>query len=262
MIVTRLIGGIGNQMFQYAAGRAVAYRTGQSLKLDISAFGKIDKKREYSLFPFNIIEDFATPKDIINIKVYREPHFEFDPNALNMVGNTYMIGYWQSHKYFKNISNIIKRDFTLKEEINTKILFSILTNNSVSLHVRRGDYISDEATNAFHGACSMRYYNKAIGEVGNRIKDPHFFVFSDDINWCKNEFAPNYPVTFVEKNKDFEDLYLISKCKHHIIANSAFSWWGAYLSSNLNKIVIAPGQWFNKADLDTRDLLLNRWLKL
>lgn len=250
------MGGIGNQMFQYAAARAVAERTDQEIKLDISAY-KQNNLRHYSLSHFNIRENFAELKDFFWLKLYKEPHFEFDPQTLNIGKDVYMQGYFQSEKYFKDIEGLIRKDFTFRGDVRRKIQDA----NSVNVHIRRGDYVSNPKTNVHHGICPMGYYRKAISLIANRIKDPHFFVFSDDINWAKDNFHFEYPITFVAGNEDWEDMQLMTHCKHHIIANSAFSWWGAWLSPFPEKTIIAPKKWFNKANLGTKDLIPNGWIK-
>lgn len=266
MIITRLIGGIGNQMFEYAAGRAVAERTGQELKLDISAY-KYDAKRQYSLSCFNTIENFLDVKNYFRAKQYNEQHFHFDPDLLKTSGNIYMNGYWQSEKYFKDIEDIIRKDFTFKEFVkpkndSVKSEIQMHHNNSISIHVRRGDYVSNPQTNEYHGVLPIKYYEKAASIITDKIKDPYFFIFSDDINWCKSNFKLDYPTRFVEGNRDWEDMQLMVYCKNHIIANSAFSWWGAWLSPFKEKIVISPKDWFAGADLDIKDLIPERWIRL
>jgi len=136
--------------------------------------------------------------------------------------------------------------------------------NSVSLHIRRGDYLTMQKAIDTIGVCPLDYYDKAIREITRKIKNPTFFIFSDDINWVKENLKTNSPTIFVSggKLKDYEELILMSKCKHNIIANSSFSWWGAWLNNNPNKIVIAPKKWFKDTSKNTRDLIPESWLKL
>jgi hypothetical protein len=137
--------------------------------------------------------------------------------------------------------------------------------SAVSIHVRRGDYVSDAGTNRFHGTCSVDYYHDAVDRISGFAPASHFFVFSDGIDWAKENLRLRQPVTYVDFNdgeKNYEDLRLMSLCKHHIIANSSFSWWGAWLNPNPDKIVIAPKKWFNDPSINTDDLIPNSWLRL
>lgn len=283
MIITQLIGGLGNQMFQYAIGRHLAYKNQTKLKLDISEF-ETYKLHRYSLSPFNIQENFALLSEIARFKkrgisrlmekfkpYYRysfikeasNPHF--NQNMLKISDNVYLKGYWQSEKYFKGIENIIRQEFTLKPKqqnaINKKLLQIIEKTESVAVHIRRKDYILSKT----HQICPLNYYYSAIKKLAKVTKNPHFFIFSDDIEWAKNNLELNYPVIFVsnsQKNKNWEDLILISKCKYQIIANSSFSWWGAWLNTNLNKIIIAPQRWYNDPNRNTKDLIPKQWIKM
>ncbi len=146
-----------------------------------------------------------------------------------------------------------------------KIAKKIAKDISVSIHIRRGDYISDPKTNQYHGICSPEYYNNAVKYVSQKIHRAHFYIFSDDINWAANNFKIDFPMTFVGHNswrKGYDDMRLIGKCKHHVTANSSFSWWGAWLCSNPDKIVISPLKWFNDSTNDTKDLIPCNWVRL
>jgi hypothetical protein len=288
MIITRLFGGLGNQLFQYALARRLSILHNVALKLDVSQI-ETYKIRKYSLNPFNIIEDFITEKDIARIKgrgllsfrrltekilpYYKrsyvcERFFHFDPNILSSPKNVYLNGFWQSEKYFKDIEDVIRREFTIKikpDSNNKQITKLIKSVNAVSLHVRRTDYISNAAMNQFHGTCDLVYYQRAVEIIAREVLSPHFFVFSDDILWAKNNLILEYPTVFISHNnntKDFEDLRLITQCKHHIISNSSFSWWGAWLNEKHDKIVIAPKKWFNDESIDTRDLIPETWIRI
>lgn len=287
MIVTRLNGGLGNQLFQYAIARRLAYVNNTPLKLDVSEL-KNNNLRIYSLSHFNIIENFASQEEIDRLKrpgnklsvikrrimpYYKRPFiverfFHFDPNVLAAPGDVYLEGYWQSEKYFKDIKEIIHREFTLKHDldhINKETALNIESSESASVHIRRGDYISDSKTNQVHGTCSLEYYHKAVKELKGIVPDIHLFVFSDDPLWVKKNLNVDVPVTFLDQNgpgKDYADLALMSLCHHHIIANSSFSWWGAWLCQKRDKIVFAPAKWFNSIEKDTRDLIPDSWHKL
>jgi len=296
MVIVRLIGGLGNQMFQYAAGRSLALRHGTTLKLDISGFEQYPLRR-YSLGCFNICEEFATPEEVARLKspprsrlvrlvrrawrkltgptpYYRQPVFyesmlhSFDPNIWKTPKHVYLDGYWQSEKYFKDIEQLIRDEFTIRidqDSHSRKIAAMIAATNSVSIHVRRGDYVSNPVTNRVHGVCELEYYMKCVHYIEDKVESPDFFVFSDDPDWVVENLRLPFPMTFVTHNgggREYEDLRLMSLCKHHIIANSSFSWWGAWLNANSGKVVLAPWQWFNDRARDTRDLLPDSWIKV
>lgn len=152
-----------------------------------------------------------------------------------------------------------------KEELsntNKKISEMISSINSISIHIRRGDYASSERLQVIYGLCPLNYYYTAINSISKAVKNPHFFVFSDDIGWAKQNLKITHPVKFIIGNKALVDLCLMSQCKHHIIANSSFSWWGAWLSTNKNKIVYAPKQWFKKTKLIPHDLIPESWIRI
>lgn len=292
MVITKLIGGIGNQMFQYAAGKALAELYGVELKLDIRDF-QFYSNRWFSLDHFNINAEIATDKEISDFigknntkslmilcerigrliplkrrKIYYEPHFHYNHNFFELPSNIYINGYWQSEKYFKNIKSIILNDFTFEsplEGMNKEMSEKILSSDSVSIHIRRGDYVSNKLTHLMHGVSGIDYYLNAINYISNNVEKPHFFVFSDEPDWARENLQTSFPMIFVNHNSgqnDFEDMRLLSLCKHHIIANSSFSWWGAWLSNNQNKIVIAPKKWFNEYKADTKDLYPEDWIVL
>lgn len=295
MVITRLIGGLGNQMFQYAVGRRLAHLLGTELKLDITEFDnyKLRTFRTYSLGNFNIREKFASPKEVATLarptilermraKVLRRPprppqtyikekHFHFDSEIMKLPDGVYLDGYWQSEKYFADIAEIIRREFTVKVPQtgeNQELGEQINSHESVSLHVRRGDYASDPHTNKVHGCCGLDYYLRCVEFINSKVKNAHFFVFSDEPQWVADNVKMSCSMTIVNHNntsKDYEDLRLISQCKHHIIANSSFSWWGAWLNPRKDKRVFAPKQWFGKEQQSSRkmdDLLPATWIVL
>lgn len=292
MVITRLIGGLGNQMFQYAVGRRLAHVLGVELKLDITEFDnyKLRTFRTYSLGNFNIREKFASPGEVavlarptilerMRAKVLRRPprpprtyirekHFHFDPDILNLLDGVYLDGYWQSEKYFADIAKIIRREFTVKVPQtgeNQELGEQINSRESVSLHVRRGDYALDPHTNKVHGCCGIDYYLRCVEFINSKVKNAHFFAFSDEPQWIAENLKLPCSMTIVNHNntsKEYEDLRLISQCKHHIIANSSFSWWGAWLSSNQVKTVLAPKRWFNTDEHNTKDLIPDGWVRI
>ncbi|MEI7620361.1 MAG: alpha-1,2-fucosyltransferase [Candidatus Falkowbacteria bacterium] len=290
MIITKLTGGLGNQMFQYAVGRAVAERNKTNLKIDLSGYEhQIGiTPRQYELFLFNIQEDFSTLEENKKIKGLElngflkrllnklhvrlgssnyiiEKHHNFDPTILKLEDGVYLEGYWQTEKYFSDIADIIRLEFTLKDKynnLNPEILNKIDSYNSVSMHIRRGDYVSNQETSEYHGICSLEYYRKAISLIAEKSPNPVVFIFSDDLKWCEENLKIDWPIVFVEGNKGYEDLIMMSRCKHNIIANSSFSWWGAWLNNNPSKMVIAPAEWFADKSINTTDVVPESWTKI
>ncbi len=275
MIIVKLVEGLGNQLFQYALGRHISHKNKLPFKLDVSHYLDINS-RKYGLHKFNIKEEFASLNEIKKIKnhsenssyLYLEKPFNFHPEILNIKESAYLEGYWQSEKYFKEIGEIILHDFTLKESLdnqNKQFAEKIKNTNSISLHIRRGDYVSKPDTNKIHGTCSLDYYKKSIDLITKNFKNPHFFVFSDDYKWVKSNLLVEHDTTFAEHNNDdknYIDLTLMSMCKHNIIANSSFSWWGAWLNQNPNKIVCSPKNWFKTNEINTIDLIPDDWNKV
>lgn len=291
MIVVSVIGGLGNQMFQYAFAYAVSQEKKSTLKLDIRAFDNYHL-RQYQLDQYSIVGEIATSDESDRLKYkkesllgsifrkmlrkpkrlastyYKESYFQFDKTVFNTQGDIYFEGYWQSEKYFKKYREDILRIFTLKESIHYKTKqYQQKINNaeSVSLHIRRGDYVTNTHANRMHGTCSVEYYCKAIYFLKNKLSNPCFFVFSDDLVWAKENLSFMDQILFIELEKntpDHEEMYLMSLCKHNIIANSSFSWWGAWLNQNPNKIVIIPQRWFMDATINTNDLIPKSWICL
>ncbi|MBU6159306.1 MAG: alpha-1,2-fucosyltransferase [Bacteroidetes bacterium] len=293
MVITKLQGGLGNQMFQFAAGLALAKKKQTNLYLDIISFNSkysqqpvTPRKYELNIFdlPAEILtiaqtkkilrnKDFRLPIWKPNKKLtytfYKEPGYEYRPYLENTSLPVYLDGYFQSHRYFSDYKMLIQQAFSFEKKIShdfiSPTLTQIINENSVSVHIRRGDYIADQPTNQYHGTCSIEYYKRSIERIANELSNPHFFFFSDDISWVKQNFsALNKPKTFVAENfgsDNWKDMYFMSKCKHHIIANSTFSWWGAWLSNQPEQIVIAPQRWF-QTNLSDKDLIPNEWIRL
>lgn len=293
MIIVKLMGGLGNQMFQYAFGRGVSLTKQVELKLDLSWFENLPSKdtiRVYELDTFNINPIFATADEINKIKgIYRviprrvcnfvskigisfgnshfiEKEYKYDSNVFQ--NNTYFEGFWQSYRYFDAFKDKIMTELTCKlplEGKNRESSVKIQSCEAVSLHIRRGDYVSNTHASNFHGVSPLDYYYKAIDFISKQVEEPSFFIFSDDIAWVKENLKTEYPTTFVDHNnvkQGFEDMRLMSLCKHNIIANSTFSWWGAYLNRYEKKNVIAPKKWFNDPSIDTSDLIPSEWIRL
>lgn len=250
MISCRLMGGLGNYMFQIGAAYTHAKHMSSQLIVDVNDIVQVHKPyREYLQNVFRKIT-FGNP----NVEfVYNEPSFTHTP--IPQIDNIKLIGYFQSEKYFDR--ELILELFDLSELISNDLTYlsDIINSDSVSIHVRRGDYVGLQN---HHPLCSVEYYKVAIEYFGN---DKKYFVFSDDIDWCK-QFFVDIDVTFVEGLCDWHEMYLMSVCKHNIIANSTFSWWGAWLNKN-NNMVIAPKNWFGPAkQISTLDLIPTQWVTM
>ena len=270
-IIMKLSGGLGNQLFQYATSRALALCNETDIKLDPSAYERAESNitpRRYMLNHFNVRARFASSAEISRCKHISEHSFRYDPKILMLRDDVHLTGYWQSPLYFECIRDILQKETTLKAPLSIGaqiIAEKIQRDNAVSLHVRRGDYVSDAKTNQFHGTCSLEYYQDAINALCQRVYQPMFYVFSDDIAWVKSHLPmPADRVCYVSNPQlpDYEELILMTYCQHHIIANSSFSWWGAWLNLRHDPIIIAPKKWFSNQTINTDDLLPTRWITL
>lgn len=292
MIISNLIGGLGNQMFQYAVARALSIDIDTKLMLDASDFDGYQLHHGFELGRvFAISGTVATNADLENLLGWQkskfarrllrklpsgllqsshfvfEPTFRYWPGIKAVRDHAYLMGYWQSELYFSRHATTIRNDFSFKPELslkNAEIASHIQSVNSVSLHFRRGDYVSDVKTSSIIGLCSPEYYKQAIEKICERVSHPEFFIFSDDMEWVKNNFRMDFPVHYVDHNtglQSYNDMRLMSLCKHHIIANSSFSWWGAWLNPDAEKIVYAPKHWFANGT-DTSDLIPAGWVRI
>ena len=270
MIITRLKGGLGNQMFLYALGRLLSIKNKTKLKLD-TTYLELDELRNYELKNFNInAEVIPSPFRLtilprIAYKILKvlskklklkdlypeQKDYYFDKNILKR--KVFILDYyWHCEDYFKDIKDIIKKEFTLKNELdkeNKLMLKKIINSNSICIHIRRGDIALGNRGKEIGRVLSLNYYYNAIKLITKKIKNPHFFVFSDDPIWTKENLKTNFPTTYVNingPNEGYKDLNLMKHCKHFIIFSSSFSWWAAWLSENKKKIVIAPKQWFSE----------------
>jgi len=288
MVIVRLTGGLGNQMFQYATARALADRLGAELLLDTRAFVRTlafraYTRRAYALSPFRLRARVASPADlkhwpawVVDIgmrlrlarPLFRRWHFEsaitYDPSLRTLQQPVCLVGYWQSERYFIDNADRIRADFTLRQPLagaNASLLKLARSNDSVGLHVRRGDFVSLDHAAQMHGLCSIDYYRRAIDLVRNSRPQCRFIVFSDDPEWARAELPLDPSSVFVTGNgpNPEQDLALMSACKHHILANSSFSWWAGWLGYSPEQIVIAPAPWYANPELDTRDLAVSRW---
>ena len=289
-VVIKLVGGLGNQMFQYAAARAVAIKLGANLKFDMSWFGT-DPNRQFALLPFNFsVQSLSNvPSSVLtrrisaplvrrlrgvlgltkgHTSVFEEHSFHYDSKIEHVSAPVFLEGYFQSEKYFYSVREQIAQDFVLRSSPSSsalKILNAINQYDAICLHIRRGDYISNKAANSYHGVCSLDYYKAGLDVVVKGLDDPHCFVFSDDMPWVRDNFKTDIPKTFVDihsVNEAHEDLRLMAACKRFIIANSSFSWWGAWLGLRDDKIVVAPRNWFKSDKNRTTDLIPENWVQL
>lgn len=290
MIIVKLMGGLGNQMFQYAAGRAVAAANGDELKLDLSYYRNPpvgDVPRKYELYNFRIVAEEATEEEICfffprgrtkiilnKIKMslgishpYCLSYFQhrFLPTFNSISGDVYLTGYWQCEKYFKEFENEIRYELTpvFSGSIETtRLLDEILDSNSVCIHVRRTDFLQ----NYFHGCMDSPYYDTAIEIITRLVGHNKKYIFSDDIFWCEETFGKMPDTTIVGNEHAGRDnidyLFLMSRCKHFIISNSSFGWWAAWLCTNPEKQVVAPLRWFCDPSIDTLDIVPQEWLRI
>jgi len=295
MLIIQLTGGLGNQLFQYAFGFALSKTYNEKLYFDISSYSW-DTLRTFTLNHFQTHVEVADKNQIecikklspflldrfkyklqrTNLPYYRLPllkeqSFAFDLNLEHFRRkNVYVEGYWQSEAYFKNyrkeiLHALVVPDTKLTSEaLRYKTLIQN-TQQSISIHIRRGDYISNPETTAFHGICDTNYYALAIKYMETILDSPTFFVFSDDKAYIQDVFGDKNNFKLVTDIPfDFEELILMSCCEHNIIANSSFSWWGAWLNQNAGKKVIAPKRWFANDAMQelTADLLPTTWMKI
>jgi hypothetical protein len=285
MITVILKGGLGNILFQYAVGRHLAIKTNTTLRLNVIHYMK--KLDPFAIKIIRPLQDFGFTeilyrppiyKKILcryglylpaaDKKFYHEKGWGFDPKVLEINDGVYLDGFFQSEKYFKDIEPTIRKDLLLKEpSFSQEALIykeKIVNSNSVGIHIRRGDYLHSQ----LHNICDLNYYAKAIEYIKERLTDPSFFVFSDDIAWClKNiKLDNNYFIRLPDSKRHFiSDFWLLSLCKHTIIPNSTFSWWAAWLNANPDKIVVVPHRWFADETLNAKalqDTIPEKWGRL
>lgn len=292
MIVVNLMGGLGNQMFQYALGRQLSVLNQTDLLLDctfLNTSGAQHIKRDYELDIFPVKARIATARElkpyqrlqhnrIVRSLQHRAPSLfthhlinekthAFDPEILTAPNHSWLNGFWQTENYFLQIEELIRSDFEFRPPLsglNKQLAEQITSCESLSIHVRRGDYTRPE-TLAFHGLCGPEYYYKAMEIMTKRTTVEQVFIFSDDSDWAEQQLKFQLPTRYISHNtgkNSFEDMRLMSLCKHNIIANSSFSWWAAWLNTHTHKTVIAPKAWIANKDVDTRDVIPLNWIKL
>jgi hypothetical protein len=290
VIVVRLMGGLGNQMFQYALGRHVALRRDTGLLLDPTSFRtsrRGETTRHFALGPYRLEAETAAPDRLASflaghrgvmallrasgarpggLVVERGP--SFDATVLDARDDSYLVGYWQSERYFRDVADTIRRELTLEAPptgANARLFEKIRATESLALHVRRGDYLSNPAASRTHGSLGIGYYERAVEHASSRFPGLEVFVFSDDPAWCRRELRLPVPVTYVDHNSDaeaHEDLRLMAGCRHHVVANSSFSWWGAWLEPSPGGLVVAPRQWFRDEALPDTDVQPTGWTRI
>ena len=287
MIVSHLRGGLGNQFFQYAVGRALALRRKTNLVLDAEWFDQVHPPeitpRTFELYRYRIKARQLLASERTRIwmctsgylrrfafahgwTTFKEPDFnQYYPSVMDLPGNVYLEGFWQYPDYFAGCESQIRAELMPSvglREPDAAILKRIKDVNSISIHVRRGDYLT---SGRFMGVLPMAYYTGAMAWMLERIENPHFFVFSDDPDWTRSNILIDAPVDYMaHKGVDtaFNDFHLMTQCRHHIIANSSFSWWAAWLSSNTTPVVVAPARWFAELAPGNHSRLPASWIAL
>lgn len=288
MIIVHLMGGLGNQLFQYALGRAMAILRDTELKLDIFDYS-FDKRRVYQLSSFKVKEAFATEADLRQVlggsnlsrrlhgiidhfvphsmrRKLEEQFLRFEPRVFECRRDVYFSGYWQCEKYFVDQQSIIREELAFKfppTGFNRQLADEIENGDSISVHIRRGDYVSNPVVKQMMAQCTFEYYSRCMSLLAERVRRPIFYLFSDDPQWVKREFKSTLPVRFVDHNGCHdaqEDFRLMTLCKHNIIANSTFSWWAAWLNGNKHKNVCAPKIWFQDSRYEHKDIIPPTWI--
>lgn len=292
--IVKFNGGLGNQMFQYAFALSLEDKFDTKVYMDMSWFEDVKTHtnvvaRTFGLDVFNTKCQAASKEDLnkviypnfkskftktiakffpdrFDVNFIREKNpYLVNKNLLKYPNYFYYEGYFQNEDYFKHLRKRLLEEFSLKEELderNKEVLEKIKQTNSVSVHIRRGDYVTLETVKTVHGTCGKEYYENAIKYISKKVENPHFFFFSDDIEWVKAQMELDFPYTIVDFNKEkgYFDLELMRNCKHNITANSSFSWWGAWLNENPEKIVIAPKRWTLKKQ--SCKIVPSDWVKI
>lgn len=292
MIIVNTIGGLGNQMFQYACGRSLSLRTAQPLRIATDQFNDYALHNGFELQRvFHVEVPQATAAEMKRLLGWQtppmlrrllgrpamrkatglnwsnEPHFHFWPGINNIQTSTYLHGYWQSERYFADVAARIREDFTFRlswDDADLAVRERMRARPSVSLHVRRGDYSLAKNKNVF-APCSPDYYRDAIRLMRKNVPDVQIFAFSDDPDWVQTQLSPEFgQIEIIRHNsgtRSANDMRLMSQADHHIIANSSFSWWGAWLNPSADKVVVAPRLWFLNGTND-RDLVPDSWIRI
>lgn len=292
MIIVKLSGGLGNQLFQYSFGRYLSLKHGTELKFDSHlrinnpnftprslglskyklnlSFVNDEELKKYKLFNNGFMarleRKIIQKIPFLNKRMRVEDTFKIIKKEV-LSNECYYDGYWQSEYYFDSIADLIRRDLQLNFELDeaNKIIENQINNSaSVSLHIRRGDYLAVSSNAKIYNVCSLEYYQSAMNYLNDKYKELTFFIFSDDISWAKENFKNgNFKIVDINQNNPHADLYLMSKCKHNIIANSSFSWWGAWLNSFEDKVVVSPKKWYKDSTTNKNainSIIPNSWI--
>ena len=277
MINIQLKGGFGNQLYQYVFGRVQSIRLQNDLSFDTFSY-ELDKLRNLELSAVISKLDIRRVENDLLTRISRkigispkwqyvyELEFGFNKDILNMIPasrNIYFQGYWQSYKYFEDSWGIIEKDFSFPDVPSNLVpcLQKIKGVNSVAIHIRRGDYITNSSANSLHGVLSLDYFKDAIELISKEETEIEFFVFSDDIDWCRANLKCNSEINYLPKedSSTLTDFVLMMNCSHQIISNSTFSWWAAWMNKNENKKVIAPQKWFANKKIDLSLIYPKSW---
>lgn len=286
MIITRLNNGFGNQLFQYAAGLALAEASGQELIVDarhINGGGTVKTILDHmSPSARHGTPDQLPPEhnNTLRYELWRrlgiggprkliERGLGYNTGFFKKRGEQYLIGYWQSEKYFGGLHERLRQEFTFTtppSDENARWLERIASGPSLSLHIRRGDYITKARVAKMYGAPTLDYYRNSVKEIAEKTgTTPEIYVFSDDLPWVEENLSLPFHMHYMAQNPgrdaSYEDLRLMAACDNHIIANSTFSWWGAWLNPKPDKIVIAPENWFAVKPVPNPDILPESWWK-
>jgi hypothetical protein len=258
IVSCKLMGGLGNMLFQIASTYSLSLRDNKKMICDVSDVQMPHKP--YTFYTDNILRNVTFSNSLPVLDHIREVGFHYTP-LQKVTKNVKLFGYFQSEKYFVENRHEILELFKIDERTKHYLLQKydeIINQNTCSIHIRRGDYVR---LSAFHPIQTIDYYKQAIQIVG---EENHFLIFSDDINWCKENLSFIKNKTFIDGNEDFQDLYLMSMCKNNIIANSSFSWWGAWLNLNEDKKVVSPKMWFGEKNkhLNTKDIYCEKWITI
>ncbi|THD43820.1 MAG: alpha-1,2-fucosyltransferase [Bradyrhizobium sp.] len=293
-VCMRIHCGLGNQLFMAALGLRLAQERKVRLIFDASAYLPREADRTYQLTNFSIAattlsapekKGFArSPLRFLNPQYrlakrlasmrrhnfVRQRIWEFDHDVVKVVAPVYLEGYWQTERYFSNVEGLIRQQFQLRQPITERRREWVKSiaragASAVSLHVRRGDYVTQAQSGGALWLCPAEWYASAMTAIAEQIEAPQFFVFSDDPGWARANLPDTWPRNFIEPDadgRDFEDLYVMSTCRHHVIPNSTFSWWGAWLNPRRDKTVIAPLKWFTTQSIDTSDMTPANWRRI
>jgi len=293
MIIVEIVGGLANQMVIYAAARALAEKNGDVLAIDLSTLRR-DHLRKFELYKLSMDLKIATDEEIARVRkklknptadrlkekffrklklrrpyIYEEPYSGYDENFFRLTGDVYVKGNFASRRYFERIEPVLRREFRFRGPFSPgtqEYEKGLREGSSIGIHVRRGDYATNPHTRKFHGLMDAEYYSEAMKVIEERVGDPVYHVFSDDLKWARENLKSRFPVRFVDHTDaetSHEDMYLLSRCRHYILGNSGFGFWGAWMNADPEKIVVAPKRWcaddyFNKVfDLPPPD-----WIRI